>query len=55
MLDASHLGAQGSDRGCEIFVSGPAWDSAKTLCELQRNAKKETHSQHFCFLRFPDK
>ena len=49
MLDASHLGAQGSDGGCEIFVSGPAWDSAKTLCELQRNAKKKHTPNIFAF------
>ena len=55
MLDASQLGAQGSDGVCAFSVPGPARDSAKTLCELQRNTKKETHSQHFCFLRFPDK
>ena len=41
MLDASQLGAQGSDGGCGISVPGPARDSAKTLCDLQRNTKKK--------------
>ena len=55
MLDASQLGAQGSDGGCAFSVSGTAWDSAKTLCELQRNTKKKHIPNIFCFLRFPDK
>ena len=55
MLDASQLGAQGSDGGCAFSVSGPARDSAKTLCELQRNTKKKHTPNIFWFLRFPAK